>query len=139
MAHSGGIISTSFLRGSELTASLTTKDLPRALAWYTDLLGFAVDRKHEREGKLVAVSIKAGTVRLLLNQDDGAKGADRIKGLGFSLQITTPQPVDDVAKRIKAGGGKLESEPADMPWGPRMFRVLDPDGFKLVISSERKE
>jgi uncharacterized glyoxalase superfamily protein PhnB len=28
----------------------------------------------------------------------------------------------------------LQSEPADMPWGARIFRLVDPDGFKLVIS-----
>ena len=91
--------------------------------------------RREREGKLVAVSLKAGDVRFLINQDDGAKGWDRVKGEGFSLYFTTPQGVDELAKRIKAGGGKLESEPADMPWGPRVFRVKDPDGFKLVFSS----
>lgn len=124
------------LNGKTLSASLTVKDLTKSLAWYRDVLGFTVENKHEREGKLVAISLKAGTVAILINQDDGAKG-DRVKGLGFSLQITTSQNVDDIAKRIKAAGGKLESEPADMPWGPRVFRVQDLDGFKFVISSER--
>jgi uncharacterized glyoxalase superfamily protein PhnB len=32
----------------------------------------------------------------------------------------------------------LETEPADMPWGARVFRLVDPDGYKLSISSERK-
>jgi uncharacterized glyoxalase superfamily protein PhnB len=119
-----------------LTASLTVKDLAKSLTWYSDVLGCAVEQKHEREGKLRAVSLSAGAVRLLINQDDGAKG-DRVTGLGFSLQITTEQPVDDVAKRVRDKGGKLESEPADMPWGVRMFRLRDPDGFMLVISSVR--
>jgi uncharacterized glyoxalase superfamily protein PhnB len=122
-------------RGRTLSASLTVKDLQRSLAWYQDVLGFTVDRKHEREGKLRAVSLKAGEVRILINQDDGAKGWDRVKGEGFSLHITTDQNVDEIAKRIKAFGGKLESEPADMPWGARVFRVQDPDGFTLAISS----
>ena len=125
------------LRASELSASLTVKDLAKSLAWYRDVLGFTVDRQHEREGKLVAVSLKAGLVRLLINQDDGALGLDRVKGEGFSLQITTGQSVDAIASRIKAAGGTLGSEPADMPWGVRSFRVKDPDGFKLVFSSER--
>jgi hypothetical protein len=30
-------------------------------------------------------------VRILLNQDDGAKGFDRVKGEGFSLMFTTAQ------------------------------------------------
>src|SRR6266699_3234616 len=100
-------------------------------------MGFGVDQKHEREGKLMAVSLKAGDVRILIGQDDGAKGWDRVKGEGFSLQMTTAQNVDEIAKRIKELGGTLESEPADMPWGARVFRLRDPDGFKLVISSAR--
>jgi uncharacterized glyoxalase superfamily protein PhnB len=127
--------SSAAFRAQNLAASLTVKDLEKSLAWYRDVVGFAVDQKHERAGKLMAVSLKAGDVRILINQDDGAKGLDRVKGEGFSLQFTTDQNVDEIANRIKSHGGKLETEPADMPWGPRVFRVHDPDGFKLVISS----
>ena len=125
------------LRGRTLSVALTVKDLEKSLAWYRDVVGFTVDRRHERDGKLLAVSLKAGDVRILIGQDDGAKGWDRVKGEGFSLQITTVQNVDELAQRIKELGGTLLSEPADMPWGPRMFRLQDPDGFKLTISSER--
>src|SRR6185503_18324560 len=110
----------------------------KSLAWYQDVVGFTVDRRHEREGKLMAVSLKAGNVRILINQDDGAKGWDRVKGEGLSMQITTAQDVDGIASRIKERGGSLETEPADMPWGSRVFRLKDPDGFKFVISSERR-
>lgn len=121
--------------GRALSASLTVKDLPKSLAWYHDVVGFAIDRRHEREGTLRAVSLSAGDVRILIGQDDGAKGWDRVKGEGFSLQITTDQNVDEMAKRIKQLGGTLELEPVDMPWGARVFRLRDPDGFKLTISS----
>ncbi len=122
-------------RGRILTASLTVKDLQKSLAWYRDVVGFAVDRNYEREGKLMAVALKAGDVRLLIGQDDGAKGWDRVKGEGFSLQIKTDQNIDQIAGRIKAHGGTLDMEPADMPWGERVFRMKDPDGFRLTISS----
>ena len=125
-------------RAREMTASLTVKDLQKSVAWYRDLLGFTVDREIERDGKLRGVALKAGAIRILLNQDDGARGFDRVKGEGFSLQFITTQSVDDIANRIKSGGGALETEPADMPWGVRAFRVRDPDGFKFAISSERK-
>jgi lactoylglutathione lyase len=125
-------------RAREMTASLTVKDLQKSLAWYRDLLGFTVDREIERDGKLRGVALKAGAIRILLNQDDGARGLDRVKGEGFSLQFITSQSVDEIANRIKSGGGALETEPADMPWGVRAFRVRDPDGFKFAISSERK-
>ena len=123
-------------RGRTLTASLTVKDLQKSLAWYRDVVGFTVDQNHEREGNLTAVSLKAGDVRLLIVQDDGARGWDRVKGEGFSLQIITDQNVDEIAKRIKDLGGTLDSQPADTPWGARVFRVRDPDGFKLVISHD---
>ena len=125
------------LNARALQASLTVKDLQKSLAWYQDVVGFSVDRKHEREGKLRAVSLKAGDVRILINQDDGAKGWDRVKGEGFSLQITTEQNVDAIAQQIKERGGTLDSEPADMPWGARVFRLRDPDGYKVTISSVR--
>ena len=122
-------------RGRALSVSFTVKDLEKSLAWYRDVVRFTVARKHERDGKVIAASLVAGYVRILINQDDGAKGWDRVKGEGLSMLITTNQNVDDIAKRIKERGGTLESEPADMPWGPRIFRLQDPDGFKFVISS----
>ena len=124
-------------RAREMTASLTVKDLEKSLAWYRDSLGFTVDRRFERDGKLRGISIKAGAVRILLNQDDGAKGMNRTKGEGFSLQLITTQSVDEIANRIKSHGGALDLEPTDMPWGARIFRVRDPDGFRFAISSER--
>lgn len=127
------------LRARALQASLTVQDIAKSLAWYRDILGFTVDQKYEREGKLRAVSLKAGAVRILINQDDGSKGLERVKGQGLSLQITTAQSIDDVANRIKQAGGALDSEPADMPWGVRMFRLRDPDGFIFVVSSERPQ
>lgn len=122
---------------SALAASLTVKDLRTSLAWYRDVVGFAVDREYEREGKLLSVALRAGDVRILLNQDDGAKGPDRAKGAGFSLMLTTAQDVDGVAERIRENGGTLDTEPADMPWGARAFRLQDPDGFRFAISSGR--
>ena len=120
-----------------LSASLTVGDLQRSLAWYRDAVGFTVDQEYQREGRVSAVALRAGAVRILLNQDDGARGLDRVKGEGFSLMITTAQDVDEVARRIREHGGTLETEPADMPWGVRAFRVRDPDGFRLAVSSER--
>jgi uncharacterized glyoxalase superfamily protein PhnB len=124
-------------RARSLAASLTVNDLPKSLAWYRDVLGFTVDEQHEREGKLQAVSLKAGDVRILLGQDNGAKGWDRVKGTAFSMMLTTTQDVDAIAARIKENGGTLESEPADTPWGVRAFRVKDLDGFLYTISTER--
>ena len=118
-----------------LTLSLTVKDLPRSMAWYSEVVGFAIDRKLERDGKLRGYVLKAGDVQISINQDDGAKGWTRVKGEGFSIRISTDQNIDLIAKRIKEHGGTLDAEPADMPWGARIFRLRDLDGYKITISS----
>lgn len=123
-------------RARALGASLTVKDLTKSLTWYVDVLGFTVRQRHEREGKFIAASLQAGDVEILINQDDGAKGWDRVKGAGISLQFTTVQDVDALAERVRAKGGTIVTEPADMPWGARVFRTKDLDGFGLVFSRE---
>ena len=115
------------------TVSITVKDLEKSAAWYQHVVGFGVDRTFEREGRVILVALKAGDARINLNQDDGAKGWDRIKGLGFSISIWTTEDIDAIANRIKASGGTLDSEPTDAPWGARYFLLTDPDGFKLAV------
>ena len=124
-------------RGRALMAALTVKDLLKSVAWYRDVLGFTEGNHYDSSGKLFAVEMKAGAVEFVLNQDDGAHGFDRVKGEGLSLQITTAQNVDGLAANAVANGATLITPPTTMPWGARVFRVKDPDGFKLVISSER--
>lgn len=126
------------LNAESLSVSMTVRDVKTSLAWYRDVLGFTVDREMLHEGTLRGVALQAGAVRILLNQDDGAKGANRPLGVGFSMMITTRESVDAVAARIKSNGGSLLSEPADMPWGARVFRLKDPDGYSLSISSPRR-
>ncbi len=115
------------------SVSSTVKELEKSLSWYRDVVGFGVERVVEREGKAVMIGLKAGDVRLSINQDDGAKGWTRVKGLGCSVNIWTTEDIDAIAARIKASGGTLDSEPVDAPWGARFFRLTDPDGFKLAI------
>ena len=113
--------------------SLTTKDVLQSVAWYRDVLGFTVDNMRERDGKPAAATVRSGTARIFLNQDDGGRGWQRTKGEGFSITFDTAQDVDAIAERIKSKGWTLAKEPADMPWGVRMLRVEDPDGYRLSI------
>ena len=120
-----------------LGCSLTCKALEASIRFYRDAIGFSVAQTFERDGKPVAAVVAAGNCHIVLNQDDGKLGWDRIKGQGFYLQINVAgaADVDAAAERIKAAGGTLLSEPADRPWGARMFQFKDPDGFKLGVST----
>jgi uncharacterized glyoxalase superfamily protein PhnB len=125
------------INATNLGCSITCKALDASIRFYRDAIGFAVARTFERDGKTVGAVVAAGHVHIVLNQDDGKLGWERIKGQGISLQINvaTPADVDAAAARIKAAGGTLLSEPADRPWGARMFQFHDPDGFKIGVST----
>lgn len=125
------------IRATTMGCSLTCKDVHASIRWYNDVLGFTVERKFERDGKVVGAAMAAGEIHIILNQDDGKLGWDRIKGQGLYLQINVEGPgdVDSAAARIKAAGGTLLDEPADRPWGVRMFHFKDLDGFKLGVST----
>ena len=92
-----------------------------------------------------ALALRVGVIRALLllgvyrspqTYESGIIASNIVKGQGFSLQFTTAQDIDALAAGIRARGGVLDDEPADA-WGARVFRLRDPDGFKLVFSSPR--
>lgn len=123
------------LRG--ISPSFTVTDLQRSIAFYRDVLGFVVGDEWRDNGVLNGCEIHAGSIVFVLNQDDFAKGRDRLKGIGTRLYCTTAQDIDRLAAEIKTRGGALDQEPTDMPWGQRVFQLTDPDGFKLTIAQER--
>lgn len=128
---------TAAINATTLGCSITCKDIAKSIAFYRDAIGFAVAQTFENEGKVTAAVVAAGDIRIVLNQDNGKLGWDRIKGQGFYLQINVAAlaDVDAAAARIKAAGGTLLSEPADRPWGVRMFQFNDLDGFKMGVST----
>jgi uncharacterized glyoxalase superfamily protein PhnB len=123
------------LRLRSIGVSLTVDDLEASVRWYRDVLGFTVVDEWEDEGRPVGVALIAGAARVILSRDDGVKGWNRAKGQGLRLYLNTAQDVDRLAENIVARGGTLESVPADMPWGSRVFSLVDPDGFQLSVSS----
>ena len=128
---------TAAINATNLSCSITCKDLAASIRFYQEAIGFAVAHSYEHEGKVVAAVVAAGDCSIVLNQDDGKLGWDRTKGQGFYLQINVAgaADVDAAAARITAAGGALLSEPADRTWGVRMFQFSDLDGFKLGVST----
>jgi uncharacterized glyoxalase superfamily protein PhnB len=124
---------------SEVSPSFTVNDLEKSLVWYRDVLGFVVEERYERDGRLAGVGLRAGKVFLMLGQDDWKKGRDRKKGEGHRIYCMTTGNVDAFAKGILARGGTLDQKPKNQPWGMRDFSLTDPDGFKITIGKELKK
>jgi len=127
-------VQTKTLNATGLMPSLTVDNLQRSLDFFTGL-GFDVEDRWEENGQLLGVMLKAGNVQLGLSQDDGKKGRDRVKGVGMRLYVETKDDIDEIAKRAKAAGVALTSEPHDTDWKSRAFDATDPSGFLVTISS----
>lgn len=121
-----------------MAAGFTVNDIEKSLAWYRDVLGFAVKDRWENQGVLQGVEMTSGSVLIMLGQDDWKQGRDRIKGQGTRIFITTGQAVDGIADGIKARGGMLTQEPKD-DWGMRAFSINDPDGYKFTFMCPMKK
>ncbi len=121
------------LRLRALTPALTVADLDKSLTWYCDLVGFVVVDKWEEGGRIVGAVIEAGRMRLFLVQADGAKQPSQNGGTRFHCM--TAQPIDELAAAIESRGVPLASAPKDQSWGARTFDLIDPDGYRLTISS----
>ncbi len=123
------------LNGRGVMPSLTVNNLQQSLDFFHGL-GFDVEDRWEEEGMLLGAMLKAGEARLGLSQDDGKKGANRVKGVGVRIYIEAANNIDEVASRAKAKGITLTKEPHDTDWGTRAFEVTEPSGFLLTIASQ---
>src|SRR5688500_2711760 len=123
------------LAAKSLEVSLTAANLATSVQWYCDVLGFVVKKEYARGDTVFAVALASGNVQILLTQDDGTKGLDRPKGEGFSFQITTDQDIDALAEYARSAGAVLDTEPVDLFPGKRVFRLRDPNGFRIAVSS----
>ena len=123
------------LAAKSLEVSLTVANLEPSVQWYCDVLGFQIKRRYARGDTPFAFSLEAGNVQILLTRDDGSKGANRSKGEGFSLQITTEQDIDTLAEQARSAGAVLDTEPVDIFPGKRVFRLRDLDGYRIAVSS----
>lgn len=121
------------LRTRMVTPSFTVNDLSRSIGWYEGVLGFTIADRWEMGGTLMGVELKAGAARLMIGQDDFAKGRDRKKGVGMRLYLETAQDLDRLAADITARGGVLAAPPKMQAWGDKTFDVTDPDGFLLTF------
>ena len=121
------------LRLRAVMPMLQVADLDRSLTWYRDVLGFVVDQELHRDGELVAVQLKAGKVRFLLEQDD-EPDRPHPRGDGIRLYCATRQNVNRLAAVVQEHGGTLDEEPSEAHDG-REFAVTDPDGYRITIVS----
>ena len=102
---------------------ITVPDLPAAVAFYVDGLGFTEHYRFPAEGDPVFVTLRLGTSELGIGADATA---------GYELCVYADD-CDEAVARLRAAGAEIVAEPADQPWGERLARAVDPGGHKLMV------
>jgi predicted enzyme related to lactoylglutathione lyase len=117
-----------------LRAEIFPDDLDATVGFYTGVLGFTVtaDRRGEPDAyvSLMRGSVRIGAARRAV--PDGAAGRRPPAGVELVLEV------DDVAAerdRVAAAGWPLAEDLQEHPWGLTDFRILDPAGYYLRITS----
>jgi lactoylglutathione lyase len=110
------------------------QDLDAIVDFYARVLGFSVT-KDQRGEPAAYVGLSRGEVHIGAALRAGPKApAGRRPPIGVELVLE----VDDIAAerdRVVAAGWPLEEDLQDRPWGLTDFRILDPAGYYLRISS----
>ena len=112
-------------------AGVPTRDQDRALAFWTEKVGFRVATDQPMGGqRWIELAIPGAETRIVLFTPEGHE--DRI-GSFFNGSFGC----DDVAytyAQMKAKGVEFEGEPQVQPWGT-FAKFRDPDGNTFVLAS----
>ena len=115
------------------TPGFTVADILKSVAWYRDVLGFAVNERWESSGRLEAVEMRSGYVSFFLAQDDWRKGRSRrARARASASTARRDRDVDLFAEHVQAEGSPLTQLPTT-EMGMRSFSVDDPDGYQITI------
>jgi lactoylglutathione lyase len=119
----------------EMFPILSTADLPRALGFYRDLLGFEVTYQFPPDGEPGYVALDLGRSHLGIGADQAvAGGGSAPDGRRFTLWVYADD-CDAAVEHLRAHGVRVLAEPADQPWGERMAEVVDPDGNRVIVAA----
>jgi catechol 2,3-dioxygenase-like lactoylglutathione lyase family enzyme len=116
-----------------LTASFTTPDLPRNLAFYRDQLGFVVTSEMEANGRLAWVELSHGEIRLmLLAAEDPPAPGTRYDAAGVIFYFGIEGVAVTRAALAQAG---FDVSPVEVTfYGMRECYLKDPDGRQLTLA-----
>jgi lactoylglutathione lyase len=118
---------------------LFVEDMETSIGFYTRVLGFEVARNEPGD----YASLRNGDVVLgigpipKLSEEGGYFTRDIAssrRGLGVEIVLEV-EDVNEWHRRVVASGHPVSEPPQKRPWGLRDFRIVDPDGYYLRLTS----
>jgi predicted enzyme related to lactoylglutathione lyase len=111
--------------------SIPTRDQDRALAFYTEKLGFKLvtDQPHDDKQRWIEMRIGGSDTRFVLFTMDQSKLG------GFFEGALACDNVEKTYEELKTQGVEFATPPTKQPWG--MFAIFkDLDGNQFLLSSK---
>jgi catechol 2,3-dioxygenase-like lactoylglutathione lyase family enzyme len=122
---------------NKLTPNLIVADVARSVAFYRDLLGFAIDATVPEAAPYVFASLKSGAVEIFLNAPEPAYAeypAFKDRPIGGTLTLFIE--VDGINQWHASVKDKVQIVmPLEHKWyGVTEFAIADPDGYVITFA-----
>jgi lactoylglutathione lyase len=129
--------------GPGLRLELFVKDMGESISFYRTVLGFEVVREERGD----YASLRLGDIMLGIGPiaklpETGGYFTQSIASQRRGLGVEIVMEVDDLStahRRVLDSGHPVFEPQQQRPWGLRDFRIVDPDGYYLRVTSKAQE
>jgi predicted enzyme related to lactoylglutathione lyase len=116
---------TKYAPGTPAWVDLGTKDVGAAARFYTDLFGWDAEDLGEEAGHYTMMKLRGKNVAAV------SPLMSEMQPVAWSTYLATDD-VDETARKVKAAGGTVVSEPFDVFDSGRMAVFIDPTGAAIL-------